>query len=115
MAETTVVGARTWQCDHKFRLVLGPLSRDEFPRFLPGASNLAKMSALVRTYLGTELAWDVRLSLAPDASDQLQLAHGGRMGWNTRLGRSHSGGTSEDLIVDPSLGQTKRVPSKVAA
>jgi type VI secretion system protein ImpH len=115
MAETTVVGARAWQCNHKFRIVLGPLSRDELQRFLPGAPNLERLTALVRSYVGRELAWDVRLTLAPDASDQLQLARGGRMGWNTRLGRSHSGATNEDLIVDPSLGQTQRVASRVAA
>lgn len=108
-----VLGASVWQCTHKFRLVLGPLSRQEFQRFLPGAKSLDRLSALVRTYVGDELKWDVRLTLAPDASDQLELGREGWMGWNSRLGRPRQGQRSEDLIVDPSSRQTRRALSRV--
>ena len=115
LGRTTVLGARVWQCDHKFRLVLGPLSRESFQRMLPGSESLDKLAALVRTYLGDELTWDVKLVLARGASDQLQLSHGGRLGWNTRVGPGVNRQRNEDLIVNPFLRQTRRTLSRAFA
>jgi type VI secretion system protein ImpH len=105
LARSTILGARAWQCDHKFRLVLGPLSRQQFQRLLPGADTLQTLVAIVRAYVGDELDWDVRLVLAEGESAQLQLAGASRLGWNARLGQ---GRKNEDLIVNPHSGETQR-------
>jgi type VI secretion system protein ImpH len=114
LGRSTVLGRRTWQCAHQFRVVLGPLSRQSFQRFLPGSKNLDKLAAVVRTYVGDEFSWDVRLVLEKGASDQLQLTSGGRLGWNTRLGFAHQG-RIEDLVVNPFSRETKRMLSRAAA
>ena len=113
LGRSTVLGARVWQCDHKFRLVLGPLSRDTFQRMLPGGPSLEKLVSLVRAYVGDIFKWDVRLMLDRGESEQLELAGGSRLGWNTRLGNRSA--RNEDLIVNPFLRQTKRMRSRAAA
>lgn len=108
LGRTTVLGSRVWSCQHKFRVVLGPLTREEFQELLPGSERLDRLTSMVRTYVGDELEWDARLVLGPDATDQLQLRGGGRLGWNTRVGKDPSGKRVEDLIVNPMQQQTQR-------
>jgi len=107
LGRTTVLGKRVFSRGHKFRVVLGPLSRHDFGRFLPGSPSLARLKALVRNYTGDEYAWDVRLMPAPDAAVQLELGGAGRLGWNTLLGSMGQRRIS-DVIVDPFSSQTER-------
>jgi type VI secretion system protein ImpH len=115
LGRSTVLGRRVFQTSHKFRVVLGPLSRETFGQMLPGGRSLKSLAAMVRTYVGDEFKWDVRLVLDPNATDQLQLSGGGRLGWNTRLGSTLKNTQGEDLIVDPSFQQTKRTLSRAPA
>jgi len=107
LGNSTILGARVWQCEHKFRLVLGPLTRARFQSMLPGSESLATLAALVRAYVGDELDWEARLVLAEGESLQLRLGGGTRLGWNTHLGRR--GAKNEDLIVHPGSGRTQRM------
>ncbi len=107
LGRTAVLGQRVWRCDQKFRVVLGPLTRAQFERLLPGGSALVELSDLVRSYVCDELDWDARLLLAPEESDQAQLARGSRLAWNARLGPRPPGNT-EQVIVHPASGRTER-------
>jgi type VI secretion system protein ImpH len=115
LGRSAILGARVWQCAHKFRLVIGPVTRRDFQRMLPGGPSLTRMAALVRAYVGDELKWDVRLVLAPDASVQLQLGREGKLGWNARLGAGTAGEREPDVIVDPFSHETQRTLAGVAA
>jgi type VI secretion system protein ImpH len=112
LGRTAVLGARVWSRSHKFRIVLGPLSRADFERTLPSSGTLATLTALVRLYTNDEWDWDVRLVLADDATESMRLGRGARLGWTTRIGSAR--GVREDLLVDPTLGRTRRVPSQQA-
>jgi type VI secretion system protein ImpH len=112
LGRTTVLGGRVWQCNSKFRVTLGPLSREDFRRMLPGSKSLEKLTALVRTYVGDEFDWDVRLVRRRGESDQLQLSGDRALGYDTRLGPSHGRERGEDLIVNPLLRQTIRSLSR---
>jgi type VI secretion system protein ImpH len=112
LGKTAVLGTRVWTRAHKFRIVLGPLSAFDAERSLPSSQNLATMAALVRTYTNDEWAWDLRLVLAPEATERMQLGRGARLGWTTRIGQSP--GVREDLVVDPVLRRTHRVQRKTA-
>jgi type VI secretion system protein ImpH len=80
-----LLGARTWLCAGRFRLVLGPLRRAQFDRFLPGAPDLVSLAEVVRTYAGDELTWDLELALA--RPDWRSLALGAsRLGWDSWVG-----------------------------
>lgn len=106
LGTTTMLGARTYLRSHRFRLVLGPLGRSDFDSFLPGAERLAELSALVKCYIGDELAWDVKLELAAKEQPQMILGRTSRMGYNTWLNTPDGeGGNEQSIIVEPLLPQ----------
>jgi type VI secretion system protein ImpH len=107
LGRSIVLGARAWTRSHKFRIVLGPLSRFELERTLPSSSGMETLSAIVRLYTNDEWDWDVCLVLAPEATEAMRLRGGARLGWTTRVGTSL--GAREHLIVDPHLYRTRRV------
>jgi type VI secretion system protein ImpH len=73
LGQNTNLGARVWECQQKFRVVAGPLSLIDFKRFLPGGRALVRLAAIVRNYVGDELAWDLQLVLRADAVPALAL------------------------------------------
>lgn len=83
LGRTTTVGARVWQSQQKFRIVVGPVPYSTYERFLPGTEGLARLVDLVRNYVGDELLWDVNLVLAKDEVPPLLLGTTGRLGWTT--------------------------------
>jgi len=110
LGRTAIVGARVWTRSHKFRIVLGPLTRSDFERTLPHSEAVATLTALVRLYTNDEWDWDLRLVLAPDATEAMRLGRGSRLGWTTRIGRAP--GVREDLIVDPKRLRTRRLQAR---
>ena len=96
---STMLGARTWTRQQKFRLVLGPLGRAKFQSLLPGGTALPKLAALVRTYAGDELHWDLRLILEEKVEQPFRLGQA-RLSWTAWLGRA-AGPRREDLVLDP--------------
>lgn len=74
LGRSTVLGGSVWDVQHKFRITMGPLSLDQYMRFLPGGASLARLQALVRHWAGMELAWDLKLVLARDEVPRFALA-----------------------------------------
>jgi type VI secretion system protein ImpH len=97
----TTVGGRVWSCQHKFRLVFGPMKLEDYRRFLPGSGSLERLIAIVRNYMGDELAWDVNLVLLGDEKPRLKLGQQGRLGWTTWLPASDGRNDRRDLYLDP--------------
>ena len=98
---STIVGARTWQCQSKFRIVFGPLDDDDFESLLPGGSRIQTLAALVRNYVGDSLNWDVRLRLKHQVARPFRLDKRSRLGWSTWLGRCAKGQIRQDVILAP--------------
>jgi type VI secretion system protein ImpH len=98
---STILGARAWQRQTKFRLVFGPLKRDELQSMLPGSPRLKRLQALVRNYVGDALSWDLRLFLDKRVSQPFRLDRVTRLGWTSWLGRCPEGEGREDLIFNP--------------
>lgn len=82
-----VLGEAVWDRQHKFRLEIGPLTRDRYEALLPGGRDLQTLVDWVRMYLCFELEWDVRLVLSRAEVPPLALGRSGRLGWTTWLGR----------------------------
>jgi type VI secretion system protein ImpH len=107
---STVLGAHAWSCQQKFRVVLGPLSREQFRRMLPGEASLKRLVSVVRSYVGDELRWDVQLFLEEKEEEPLHLGRS-RLSWTSWLGRApHT--RREDLILDP---QSESVAAAIAS
>lgn len=82
LGRSTSIGQQVWTRGAKFRLRIGPLSRAEFERLLPGGDSLDRLRAIVRNYVGDSLDWDVNLVLAGDEIPRASL------GGTTRLGHT---------------------------
>ena len=84
---TTIVGSRMWECQQKFRIVLGPVGFVDYQRMLPGGDALPRLVALVLNYCPDELAWDLKLVLKKEEVPRLQLGMMGQLGWTSWLPR----------------------------
>lgn len=101
LGRSATLGARSWQAQHKFRIVLGPLARADYERFLPGGASLPRLTAWVRNYVGDSLDWDLQLMLQPEAVPALRLGARKASGGGARLGlTSWLGGRTQMRQVD---------------
>lgn len=82
-----VVGDRVWDVQGSVRIKIGPLTYEQFVRFMPSGEDLKKLAELTRIYVGPGLSVDVQLTLAKEDVPECQLVSEGdgvpRLGWNT--------------------------------
>lgn len=78
----TVLGEKVWDVQAKFRVRLGPLTYDEFRRFIPGGDGLKSLGQLVRMYVGPEYDFDVQPVLHKDHIPSSKLGGDGMLGRN---------------------------------
>ncbi|MDT1062313.1 type VI secretion system baseplate subunit TssG [Paracoccus sp. CPCC 101403] len=97
----TCIGERVWSRTAKFRLRLGPLSRADYDRLLPGTPALERLAAIVRNYCGLALDWDVVLVLRADQVPQTCLDGDTRLGLTSWLGARPSAADADDLHLSP--------------
>ena len=97
---TAVIGERVWDCQHKFRIVIGPMALREFQRFLPGSDSLRRLVAWVRNYVGDELFWDLNLVLKKEEVPPLVLGQQSQLGWTTWLSDRPPARDADDLKLD---------------
>ena len=96
---TLIVGSRVWDCQMKFRVVVGPMSRVDYERFLPGRPGLHRLHDWVRAYAGAELDWDVQLILRKDDVPKVKLGESGLLGWTTWIGSKPRSDDAQELIL----------------
>jgi type VI secretion system protein ImpH len=113
LGQSALLGAFVWGCQHKFRVVLGPLNLDEYLALLPGGSALAKLAALVRNYVGDEFIWDAQLILkakqvpaelalgVTKQVDSTNMNGEARLGWSMWLGPRSTDQAANDLTLNP--------------
>lgn len=91
------LGAATWQCQHKFEIVLGPLTLTTLRSFLPGTRGLRELYALVRRYTSDEWTWQLRLLLRDAEVPGIRVGKNGRLGWSTWLGERRE--VADDVVI----------------
>lgn len=108
LGRDAMLGHRVWDRQHKFRLLVGPLSLPDYGDLLPQASGLALLAAAVRNYVGLEYDWDLRLLLRADCVPRLALGGIQRLGYSSWLGRRRSALAAGDLVLaaPPPIGFT---------
>jgi type VI secretion system protein ImpH len=79
------LGARIWDEQGKFRLRLGPLTYQQFLRFLPDGPEFVALCQMTRLFVDGGLDFDVQLVLKADEVPGCRLARGPAAG--PRLGR----------------------------
>jgi type VI secretion system protein ImpH len=100
---TVVIGARVWDGQHKFRIVIGPVGFADYLRLLPGGESLKRLVAWVRNYVGDALIWDVNLILKREEVPRFELGKLGQLGWTTWLTSRPLEEDADDLLLDPRL------------
>lgn len=100
LGRSAVLGSRVWDCQHKIRVRIGPLTLAQYEGFLPGGLALARLAAWLRQYLSFELEWDVRLVLQREQVPACRPGGFGRLGWTTWLGHSRRDADAADLTLN---------------
>jgi type VI secretion system protein ImpH len=82
-----IIGEVAWTSNHRFRIVLGPLSAEQFAAFLPVGKRLGPLAAIIRNYSGDELDWQLKLRLRAQEVPPTRLGKtsSSRLGWNSWL------------------------------
>lgn len=96
----TTIGDYVWQCQQKFRIILGPLDYQDYEHMLPGRDSGQRLRTLVRNYIGDSMNWDVKLVLKKKKVPEFRLGEDDLLGWNTWLGERISEEDADDLILD---------------
>lgn len=101
LGQTTSIGERVWARGSKFRVVVGPLTLDEYRRFLTGGTSLERLRAIVRNYAGDALDWDVNLIMRHDEVPQSILGQTVQLGQTGWIGTRKSEQDAADLFLEP--------------
>jgi type VI secretion system protein ImpH len=119
LGESTHLGSRVWLRQSRFRIVLGPLTRNELDELAPRGACVPELIALVRGYAGDALCWDVRLKLKREALADFQLGVSvlGQTSWlsagsGARVARQLSDAPSDDLVFDPQAAAGSLAPTE---
>ena len=104
LGTSAVLGKKVWDCQHKFRLVIGPLDYDDYERMLPGGASMTRLVDWVKSYAGTVLDWDVRLVLKRPEVPPLTLG-ARRLGWTTYLASGPAARDARQLLINPTARQ----------
>jgi type VI secretion system protein ImpH len=100
LGTSAVLGKKVWDCQHKFRLVIGPLGYDDYERMLPGGASMTRLVDWVKSYAGTVLDWDVRLVLKRPEVPPLKLGSQ-KLGWTTYLASGPAARDARQLLINP--------------
>jgi type VI secretion system protein ImpH len=99
LGEGLVLGARVWDRQNKFRVVIGPVARADMQRLLPGTATHRRLIDWVGLYTGGLLDWDVELWVEREAVPPLRLDGGARLGRTSWLAPKRSAGKRTPLCV----------------
>lgn len=102
-----VVGERSWDEQGRFRVRVGPLTREEFLAFLPGSAAFRELVELTRLYADAELDLEVQLILRADEVPESRLegsaADGPQLGRTAWIRSRPLTADAEDAIFEGTL------------
>ena len=100
LGQTAVIGASVWNCQHRVRILIGPMSLQSFCRLLPGQESVRRLVALVRSYLGDEFDWDLQLVLDRHQVPSVSLGSWGQLGWTSWLCSEERTHDADDVVLN---------------
>lgn len=103
LGASAIAGERVWQRDLCLRVVLGPLDRAHYLRFLPGGAGERALRQWLQLLCGVSFEYEVRLRLQREAVRGTTLSaesQAGRLGWDTFLCTEPVLEDREDVVYD---------------
>ena len=95
LGEGAVAGDMVWNVQSLIRIVLGPLTDEEYFEFLPDRAGFRTTTALVRWYLGPAIDFEIQPLFAPEGKPKWKALgcvtwgdrgeHSTRLGWSSWL------------------------------
>lgn len=101
LGQTTSIGNRVWSRSSKFRLFVGPVSLEDYKRLLPGSASMARLTSIVRSYVGDALDWDVNIILRAQDVPPSILGQDTMLGQTSWVGNRNSTADADDLYLTP--------------
>lgn len=98
---SVVLGSRVWSCQHKFRIIFGPLNLEQYQSLLPSGKRLQTLVAIVQNYIGYEFNWDVNLVLRQSEVPMARLDGQSPLGLCCWLGKRQKNTDADDLLLNP--------------
>jgi len=97
LGTAATVGARSWQCQNRFEIRVGPLKFAAFQTLLPGTTAFSELVEIVRLFTNDEWSWQLRQTLIKGDTPGVVLGRTSRLGWTSWLGcRSHG---EADVVI----------------
>jgi type VI secretion system protein ImpH len=97
----TMIGTHIFDVAGKFRVTLGPLPRERFEQFTPGAADLKDLRRTVAAFISDPLEFDIEVQL--QALDLIPVTLGareGRLGVTASLGRGGTTGAAHSIVIE---------------
>lgn len=84
IGESAVLGENFWDAKTKFRLIAGPVDREQLERLALNAQARAFLHRWMGQWVGFELEWELRIEVLPAEAPAAQLGSSrlGRTGWS---------------------------------
>ncbi len=101
LGQTTSIGTRVWSRSAKFRLIIGPVSLEDYERLLPGHGSMDRLAAIVRNYAGDTLDYDVNVVLRAEDVPAATLGGDTRLGQTSWIGTRDGSADADDLYLQP--------------
>jgi type VI secretion system protein ImpH len=93
-----MLGARTYRCDARARLRIGPMDKQAYECFLPERSGARSLASMLGLHCGVGMAYEVHLILRAADTHGASLDAGSRLGVNTRLLTAPATQDSDELM-----------------
>lgn len=109
-----VAGTRIWDEHRGIRVRIGPLGREQYEAFLPGAHAHAALNALAAVWFGAELQVHLELQLSAGELPRPRLSRAApqRLGWTAWVGAS---ATAPARLTRLAPGASASAPDRDAA
>ncbi|KAB8313463.1 type VI secretion system baseplate subunit TssG [Erwinia endophytica] len=105
LGDGAILGDTVKDRQHKFKLILGPLTLQQYIRFSPWGQDLPVLREWVRNFIGFEYAWDTQLVLAASEVPHATLSGEHQLGYATWLERAETDIPIYGMSFEPELYQ----------
>lgn len=85
LGEDSVCGGYVWECGSMFRVDLGPMDYEDFRRFLPGGATLTPLFSFIRSMVGIEYEFELKVILDRGEVPACSLGGEARLGMTSWL------------------------------
>jgi len=103
LGDGAILGDTVRDRQHKFKLILGPLTLENYTRFSPWGTDLPVLREWVRNFTGFEYAWDAQLVLAASEVPEATLDGSHQLGYAAWLERKNNDTPVYGMSFEPEL------------